>query len=244
MFHQCITAYKNINASSSDTEVEDTPMDDIDENALDDATYEVYETTRKRLNTSLETVGMSPVNLYGVLQHYHATSDKQKFYKVVDTYKSTIAETYDVSRDVLDTSNSVFEESDAQWKAAELERLHDAMREKLKTASYPEKIQILTLIPDKWSREYASKQFNVREYLIQIARELKKFGGILAKHVPKKGKTLPQETLDLVQSLYEDDECSRQLPGKKDFVSISRNVHKQKQLVLCNLSELHSAFRD
>ena len=114
MFHQCITAYKNINASSSDTEVEDTPMDDIDENALDDATYEVYETTRKRLNTSLETVGMSPVNLYGVLQHYHATSDKQKFYKVVDTYKSTIAETYDVSRDVLDTSNSVFEESDAQ----------------------------------------------------------------------------------------------------------------------------------
>ena len=84
----------------------------------------------------------------------------------------------------------------------------------------------------------------MREYLIQIARELKKFGGILAKHVPKKGKTLPQETLDLVQSLYEDDECSRQLPGKKDFVSISRNVHKQKQLVLCNLSELHSAFRD
>ena len=180
MFHQCITAYKNINASSSDTEVEDTPMDDIDENALDDATYEVYETTRKRLNTSLETVGMSPVNLYGVLQHYHATSDKQKFYKVVDTYKSTIAETYDVSRDVLDTSNSVFEESDAQWKAAELERLHDAMREKLKTASYPEKTQILTLIPDKWSQEYASKQFaskqfDVSEYLIQTTRRLVEF---------------------------------------------------------------------
>ena len=44
-------------------------MDDIDENVLDDATCEVYETTRKRLNTSLETVGVSPVNLYGVLQH-------------------------------------------------------------------------------------------------------------------------------------------------------------------------------
>ena len=84
----------------------------------------------------------------------------------------------------------------------------------------------------------------MREYLIQTARKLKKFGGILSKHVPKKGKTLPQETLDLVQSFYEDDECSRQLPGKKDFVSISRNVHKQKQLILCNLSELHSAFRD
>ena len=49
------------------------------------------------------------------------------------------------------------------------------MRGKLKTASYPEKTQILTLIPDKWSQEYASKQFeskqfDVSEYLIQTTR--------------------------------------------------------------------------
>ena len=62
--------------------------------------------------------------------------------------------------------------------------------------------------------------------------------------MPKKGKTPPQETLGLVQSFYEDDEYSRQMPGKKDYVSIDRNVHKQKQLVLCNLSELYSVFRD
>ena len=109
---QCITASENIvNASSTDTEVEETPMDD----AVDDATYEVYESPRKRFNTSLETVGVSPpVNLYGVPQHSRATSAKQKLDKVVDTYKSTIAEAYDVSKDSD-------EESDAQWKAAELE---------------------------------------------------------------------------------------------------------------------------
>ena len=50
------------------------------------------------------------------------------------------------------------------------------------------------------SREYASKQFDVSEYLTRTARELKKVGRILAKPVPKKGKTLPQETLDLFQS--------------------------------------------
>ena len=61
-----ITAYKNINASSSDTEMEESTMDDTDEDALNDATYEVYETPRKRLNTSLETVGVSPLNLHGV----------------------------------------------------------------------------------------------------------------------------------------------------------------------------------
>ena len=142
------------------------------------------------------------------------------------------------------TPNSVFEESDPQWKAAELERLHDAMREKLKIASSLEKIQILTLIPNKWSQKYASKQFDMSEYLIWTAHELNKVGGILAKPAPKKGKTFPQETLDLVQSFYEDDEYSQQVPGKKDYVSIGWNVQKQKRLVSCNLSELYSAFRD
>ena len=118
------------------------------------------------------------------------------------------------------TPLTLFEESDAQWKAEELEWLYDAMSEKLKTALDHAKIQILTLIPDKWLQKYASTQFNVSEYLIRTAHELQKVGEILAKPVPKKGKTLPQETLDLVQSFYEDDEYSRQMPGKKDYVSI------------------------
>ena len=86
LFHQCIAAYKNIiNASSLATEEEEIPMDDT-------------------LNPSLETVGMSPVNLYGVLQHSQATSTMEKLDKVVNTYKSTIAEAHHVSKDVLHTS--------------------------------------------------------------------------------------------------------------------------------------------
>ena len=76
------------------------------------------------------------------------------------------------------------EKSNAQWKAAELERLHDAMWEKLKTASYPEKILVLTLIPNKWSQKYISKH-----------RELNKVGGILAKPVPKKVKHFHKKLL-------------------------------------------------
>ena len=41
------------------------------------------------------------------------TNVKQKLDKVVNMCKSTIAEAYNVSKDVLDTSDSVFEESDA-----------------------------------------------------------------------------------------------------------------------------------
>ena len=34
------------------------------------------------------------------------------------------------------------------------------------------------------------------------------------------------------------------MPGKKDFVSIKRNVHKQKRLLLCNLKELYAHFKE
>ena len=92
--------------------------------ALYDATYKVYETPIKRLNTSLKMVRVSPVNLHGVTQQSRATSAKQKLDKVVDTYKSTIAACH-VSKDVLYKSDSVFDDfhcaSDGQWKAAELE---------------------------------------------------------------------------------------------------------------------------
>ena len=44
--------------------------------------------------------------------------------------------------------------------------------------------------------------------------------------------------------MYEDDEFSRQIPGKKDYVSIAKGVHKQKHLVLCNLREMYAAFKE
>lgn len=34
------------------------------------------------------------------------------------------------------------------------------------------------------------------------------------------------------------------MPGKKDYVSIKKNVHVQKRLLLCNLKELYAAFRN
>jgi len=51
----------------------------------------------------------------------------------------------------------------------------------------------------------------------------------------KKRQKLSQEVLDTIYEIYCDDEFSRQLPGKKDYISISRNVHVSKRLLLCNL---------
>ena len=55
---------------------------------------------------------------------------------------------------------------------------------------------------------------------------------------------MAQETIDLVHAFCEDDKYSRQLPGKKDYISIQKDVHKQKWLVLCNLHELFVAFKE
>ena len=51
-------------------------------------------------------------------------------------------------------------------KVSELVRLHRAMQEKLKTASYSQEIQILALLPDKWSRMYCLEYFNAFEYFV------------------------------------------------------------------------------
>jgi len=48
----------------------------------------------------------------------------------------------------------------------------------------------------------------------------------------KKRQKLSQEVLDTIYEIYCDDEFSRQLPGKKDYISISRNVHVSKRLLL------------
>ena len=81
-----------------------------------------------------------------------------------------------------------YDKNDMKKKVNDLVRLHKAMQEKLKTASYSEQIQILTLVPDKWSQMYCWEYFNVFEYLAWTSHEIKKVGGILVKPAPKKRK--------------------------------------------------------
>ena len=51
--------------------------------------------------------------------------------------------------------------------------------------------------------------------------------GITLLKSPKKGKTITTETLHMI-NIYDDGNFSRQVPEKKDHVSVSKGVHKQK----------------
>ena len=58
---------------------------------------------------------------------------------------------------LFETSESdSYDKNDMKEKVNDLVRLRKTMQEKLKTASYSEQIQILSLVPDKWCRIYCS----------------------------------------------------------------------------------------
>ena len=82
-----------------------------------------------------------------------------------------------------------YDKSNMQKKVNVLVRLHKAMQKKIKTTSYSKSIQILTLVPDKWSRMYCSEYFNILECLVLTSHKIKKVGEILAKPAPEKRKS-------------------------------------------------------
>ena len=66
------------------------------------------------------------------------------------TLKCNISEVYKVQVDCLKESESdSYDKNDMKEKVNDLVRLHEAMQEELKTASYSEQIQILSLVTDK-----------------------------------------------------------------------------------------------
>ena len=70
------------------------------------------------------------------------------------TLKSNI-EAYRVQVDCLKNSEpDSYNKNDMKEKVNDLVRMHEAMQERPKAASYSEQIQIFTLVPDKWSQMY------------------------------------------------------------------------------------------
>ena len=109
-------------------------------------------------------------------------------------------------------------------KAIALDELEKQLNEKLKVCGYQEKLQILTLVPDTWSGEYISKDFDASEYeyLVWKAQKLKlaytsivlaaisKLADISILATPRKkaGKSLKPKAKQAVLDFYKNDEYS------------------------------------
>ena len=143
-----------------------------------------------------------------------------------------------------DNSIEVDSKQDMNQKTNDLDKLVELMKEKLKVSNKREKIQILNLTPESWSLRKTAKEFKVSKATARKARILRKEKGILAVPQPVIRKRLSEKTVNGVLELYQNDEYFRQLPGKKDCVSIGKNVHVSKRLILCNLKEPYTPFKD
>lgn len=83
--------------------------------------------------------------------------------------------------------------------------------------------------------------------MIKVSKKLVAEKGILSSPNVKCGHRLSSNTEMLIKEFFMNDEFSRQMPGKKDFVSIrtpTGRVHEQKRLLLNNLKELHALFKE
>ena len=56
--------------------------------------------------------------------------------------------------------------------------------------------------------------------MAKIAKKTAREKGILSDPNPKRGKTLEEDTVQRVKEFYLSEDVSRQMPGKKDTVSV------------------------
>ena len=93
----------------------------------------------QRPRRKLQSIGISPVSLHAFMK----------------TLKSDISEARKVQVECLkDSESDSYDKNYMKEKVIDLVRLHKAMQEELKRASYSEQIQIFTFVPDKWCQMY------------------------------------------------------------------------------------------
>lgn len=150
-----------------------------------------------------------------------------------------------------------------------IKMLHDKFNDKKTDKSL--KIQILTLLPEKWNERRICETMNTSQHLTRVAKKLVEEKGLLSTpesklgrysvelmflvhlktellNIFRIGRTITHQMLLKIENFYNDDEYSALMPGMKDFVSVRNNdgnrVHVQKRLVLSNLKELYQCFRE
>ena len=92
---QCVTEYEKLTKPPENEDMAEIieAESSQDELASDDD-FLLYELPKKTLNSTLESIGVSPVNFHGVAQHSHTSNAQSKLKKVLNVYKEDISAVY------------------------------------------------------------------------------------------------------------------------------------------------------
>ena len=135
----------------------------------DEGTEEEYCCTKldkSVLNKSASLLGISPLKSVG--KRDRLGYGKQKVKKFKESLTGLVTSACDLEKE--DISSDVDNEC---TKCIELDRLVEAMKEKLTVSSKEEKVQILTLTPESWSIETTCNEFSISEHVVRKARKVK-----------------------------------------------------------------------
>ena len=188
----------------------------------------------------------TPFKVHAVPGHMKVAHGKRKLAQVNNVSKRLVTILNVQQSELKSTENSieVDSEQDMNQKANYLDKPVELMKEKLKASNKREKIQILTPTPESWSLRKAAKEFKVSKTTARKAWILRGEKDILAVPQPVIGNRLSEKAVNSALKFYQNEEYSRQPPGKKDCVSIGKDVHVSKRLIPCNLKELYTVLKD
>lgn len=130
------------------------------------------------------------------------------------------------------------------------EELLNHLQEKFEAATNDKNIQlqILTILPTSWSVRKIKNTFGATLRAAYKAKRLISNNGFLVSPTPRLGERVSEEIKKSVDDFYKTDKNSRVMPGKNDYVTVRKDcgekIKEQKRLILCNLQELHSSFKD
>lgn len=198
------------------------------------------------LNKNLANAGFSPLKPEAVSRRDIVGYGKRKCREVQSAASSELASCLGVVASSI-VPPVVQNVSSGEALCADMDRLVDLLKEKMKVSSRQKQVQILTLAPQSWSITKTVQEFQVSEYKVKLARTLLKEKGVLGDVEPKLGRPLSKQVEERIKSFYQNDEYSRVLPGAKDFKSVREvdgtRIHKQKRLILMNLNELYENYK-
>ena len=206
-----------------------------------------YLNLNKETNTNcFNLLGISPVKVHGKPFCSRKSLGNRKINSATDAITEKVAETLTLTKIDLDNTLIVGNEDDAKQiheKAAQFDQLMSLIKGKvLSCKTSHEKIQYLTPCPCEWSIDKCSiSKFDNSK--IQRFRQRKWCFIRAIANEREINQSASHEMKEEIVSFYEDDKIFRIMPGKKDYVSIGRNIHKQKRLLPVNLKGLQTIFK-
>ena len=201
-------------------------------------------TSKETINTVLQMLGESPMNMHGKAMHQRQPLVKRKLSTVAQNLNASFSKVAKTQKLNISFEDKPCTSSDAV-AAQDLNQLMNELKSKFQTTtSHSDQVQILTCKPASWTIEETAHFFQCTSHMVRQALAVKAEDGVLAKPARATRRGIADEVVSLVHDFYQDDEFTRLLPGSKDVVSVGYKIHQQKRLLLCNLKELYIEFKN